>query len=136
MRPAEFVDRKGRLADFIGLGAQKSGTSWLWVQLRDRPDVFMPQKELDFFLADRPSGDYAAQFVNARPDQRTGDISPNYLHIPKCRRASRRSARTPGFSCCCTIPWREPSRNGAWRAASGRCGPTSRSARLSRPICA
>jgi hypothetical protein len=72
-----------RPADFIGIGAQKAGTSWLWVQLRDRPDVFMPEKELRLFVADRPDAEHAARFAGAAPHQRTGDISPIYLHLPE-----------------------------------------------------
>jgi hypothetical protein len=37
--------------DFIGIGIQKSGTSWLYRQLREHPEVYLPPlKELRFFL--------------------------------------------------------------------------------------
>ncbi|MEL7359817.1 MAG: sulfotransferase [Cyanobacteria bacterium J06560_6] len=36
--------------DFIGIGAQKSGTSWLWSLLRAHPAIWMPpKKELHYF---------------------------------------------------------------------------------------
>jgi hypothetical protein len=38
------------LPKFLCIGVQKAATSWLWVQLRSRPDVWMPPvKELHFF---------------------------------------------------------------------------------------
>lgn len=36
--------------DFLGIGAQKAGTTWLHTQLKQHPDVWMPlAKELHFF---------------------------------------------------------------------------------------
>lgn len=36
--------------DFIGIGAQKAATNWLWHNLKQHPDVWMPPiKELHFF---------------------------------------------------------------------------------------
>ena len=38
------------LPNFLVIGAQKAGTSWLWSTLRQNPDVWMPPiKELHFF---------------------------------------------------------------------------------------
>jgi hypothetical protein len=38
------------LPKFLCIGVQKAATSWLWVQLRSHPDVWMPPvKELHFF---------------------------------------------------------------------------------------
>lgn len=39
-----------KLPTFLGIGAQKAGTSWLYRQLYQHPEVWMPpRKELDFF---------------------------------------------------------------------------------------
>ncbi len=39
-----------RKPDFIGIGAQKSGTSWLWSRLEQIPEtVLPPRKELNYF---------------------------------------------------------------------------------------
>jgi hypothetical protein len=39
--------------DFLCIGAQKAGTSWLWANLRQHPDIWLPPlKELHYF--DRP----------------------------------------------------------------------------------
>ena len=36
--------------DFLGIGAQRAGTSWLWVQLKKHPRIWMPpRKELHYF---------------------------------------------------------------------------------------
>ncbi len=43
-----------RLPDFICAGAQKCGTTWLYVQLSQHPQVFMPGKELNFFYRQLP----------------------------------------------------------------------------------
>src|SRR5262245_65327246 len=68
-----------RFADFICAGAQKSGTSWLYAQLRGHPQVFMTAtKELNFFYRELPVSWYGDQFAEAAEGQRCGDISPNY----------------------------------------------------------
>ena len=39
-----------KLPGFLCIGAQKAGTSWLWTQLKQHPDIWMPPiKELHFF---------------------------------------------------------------------------------------
>jgi hypothetical protein len=39
-----------RVPTFLGIGAQKAGTSWLYHHLRDHPDIWMPpEKELHYF---------------------------------------------------------------------------------------
>lgn len=36
--------------DFIGIGAPKAGTTWLYYQLKDHPDLWLPPvKELHYF---------------------------------------------------------------------------------------
>ena len=39
----------GRYPDFLGIGAQKAGTTWLYRNLRDHPQVWMPKKEVHYF---------------------------------------------------------------------------------------
>jgi len=42
--------KEGRLPDFLCIGAQKAGTTWLDTNLRDHPDIWMPPiKELHYF---------------------------------------------------------------------------------------
>lgn len=70
---------------FIGVGAQKSATSWCWEVLRQHPQVGAAQpKELNFFndRFDRGLSWYAQHFANpSRPVQ--GEISPLYMDHPQ-----------------------------------------------------
>src|SRR5262245_13183400 len=46
-----------RFPDFLGIGAQKAGTTWLYEQLRRHPDVWLPpEKELHYFDRKRGAG--------------------------------------------------------------------------------
>ena len=70
----------GRLPDFVCIGAQKAGTTWLHRQLSEHPEVFVPErKELDFFTRKRSILWYRGQFRPALRHQITGDLSPNYM---------------------------------------------------------
>lgn len=74
-----------RLPDFLIIGAQKSGTTWLAEQLRTHPRIFMPPGELHFFdqtePPDRDVSWYADQFRTAG-DRLAGEKTPNYLFLP------------------------------------------------------
>ncbi len=75
-----------RLPDFLIIGAQKSGTTWLAEQLRAHSRIYMPSGELHFF--DRPDHYargiewYASQFQHAGEDRLAGEKTPNYLFMP------------------------------------------------------
>jgi hypothetical protein len=46
------MSRLKNAPDFLGVGMQKAGTSWLYEQLRNHPDAWLPKrKELHFFDA-------------------------------------------------------------------------------------
>ena len=78
---------------FLGLGAEKSGTTWLFAALKKHPDVFMPEsKELYYFnhdywhrpnvrnyRFDKPVNWYLSFYDNAAPQQWKGEICPAYL---------------------------------------------------------
>jgi hypothetical protein len=56
------------LPNFLGIGAQRAGTSWLYEILRRHPDVYVPEvKELHFFDEQRDFGGYTGI---GEPDQR------------------------------------------------------------------
>lgn len=79
--------------DFLIIGAEKAGTTWLADQLRQHPDVFIPpEKELFYFNArffespELPNANHAKPrewflsfFKNAAPRQIKGEASPAYL---------------------------------------------------------
>lgn len=75
-----------RLPDFLIIGAQKCGTTWLRELLREHPDLFLPPNEVQFFNQEknyaRGVGWYADHFADAAPGQLVGEKTPNYLYLP------------------------------------------------------
>lgn len=71
------------LPDFLIIGAQKAGTTWLRAGLRRHPRVFMPDREVHFFNKEtnyeRGPDWYARQFRGAEAADRVGEKTPNYL---------------------------------------------------------
>ena len=51
--------------DFIGIGAQKAGTTWLARNLQAHPEIHMPRKEVHYF--DRKIRDKRIPLANATP---------------------------------------------------------------------
>ena len=45
--------RAGTGPGFIGIGAQRTGTSWLYACMYEHPQVCMPRKEINFFSRER-----------------------------------------------------------------------------------
>jgi len=76
-----------RNVDFIGVGAAKSGTSWLARNLQRHPDIHIPRsKELEFFCDPEFNDDYKKgipyyldYFKGVPPDKVMGEYSNNYL---------------------------------------------------------
>jgi len=74
------------LPHFLGLGTQKGGTTSLHHLLAQHPQVFLPaSKEVHYFsLHDQePLSWYSAHYLEARPGQLRGDITPYYLFHPR-----------------------------------------------------
>lgn len=75
------------LPDFIGIGAQKSGTTWLHEALRQHPSISMAshRKEVHFFdrYYDRGTAWYESLFPS-RPGCQAGEITPAYMFEPQC----------------------------------------------------
>ena len=81
---ARGVLRPPRLPDFLGIGAQKSGTTWLHAQLAEHPQLFLhAEKEVHYFDWNfhRPLSSYAAHFRQAG-DLVAGEITPGYAVLP------------------------------------------------------
>jgi hypothetical protein len=75
------------LPDFLGIGAQKAGTTWLWENLRRHPEIFVPdKKELHYFdnKFDRSLRYYTQRFEAARGRVK-GEITPAYGILPRQR---------------------------------------------------
>lgn len=74
------------MVNFIGIGAQKAGTSWVYACLYEHPEIHAPIKELHFFSRDRfEKGKewYESHFSNAKEGQQVGEFSTSYLYSPE-----------------------------------------------------
>ncbi len=76
------------LPDFLGIGAMKSGTTWLYENLRRHPELYLPpEKELYYFslrYENRSLRWYSSMFRAGRRLLK-GDITPGYGIIPADR---------------------------------------------------
>jgi hypothetical protein len=72
--------------DFIGLGAQRAGTSWIYACLYEHPEICAPVKEIHFFSRERNWARgypwYEAIFERCPPDAKRGEFSTSYLVDP------------------------------------------------------
>jgi len=85
-----------RKFDFLIIGAQKAGTTWLWNMLDQHPGTDLPnKKEIHYFggaeLYRQGPGWYYSHFDNLRSDLLTGEASTSYLfdRIPYWENTSR-----------------------------------------------
>ena len=72
--------------DFLGIGTQKGGTTYLYELLKRHPQVFLAEpKEQHFFSLhwQRGADWYGNQFASAKPDHLCGEITPYYLFHPE-----------------------------------------------------
>lgn len=77
--------RRGRLPEFLCVGAQKAGTTTLHDLLQLHPGVHLPAvKEVHYFSRhfERSLDWYRQQFAGARRGQRVGETTPYYLFHP------------------------------------------------------
>lgn len=69
---------------FIGIGAQKAGTSWIYACLEEHPEIFMPVKEIHFFskigIFQKGLDWYESHFDSPSLNLVTGEFSTTYLH--------------------------------------------------------
>jgi hypothetical protein len=75
-----------RLPNFLYIGPDKAGSSWLHEILLKHPDVYLtPAKDLYFFdrYYDRGPEWYAAQFRDARDEKVVGEVCQDYLFHPE-----------------------------------------------------
>lgn len=71
--------------DFLIIGAQKAGTTWLWEKLNLHPGTSLPkEKEIHFFGGvenyQRGADWYYNHFSDLNPDKITGEASTTYLY--------------------------------------------------------
>jgi len=75
------------LPDFLVIGAQRAGTTWLDETLRSHPEILMARhrKEVHFFDQNFDSGaDWYGSFFTDIPERisRVGETTPHYLYHP------------------------------------------------------
>lgn len=84
------------LPNFLIIGAEKSGTTWLYKQLKSHPEIFFPDtKELHYFNQYNSNFDYNDRFDTlglqyyrrffdgAHKERAVGEVTPMYLCDPK-----------------------------------------------------
>lgn len=94
--------------DFVAVGPQRTGTSWLDRMLRRHPRVCLPRqvKETMFFERHWENGVdwYASHFPDAAPGQVRGEVAPTCFDLPAA--AERIAALNP--ACRIVVTLREP----------------------------
>jgi len=85
--------------NFLIIGVQKCGTSWLSQMLRQHPDIFAPpKKELHFFNKqsnyNRGIEWYRGHFSGFSGQKAIGEFTPNYFWICRDNKESKESGRT------------------------------------------
>lgn len=71
------------MVDFIGIGAQRTGTSWTYACLYEHPEICIPIKEIHFFSRQRFANGkewYEANFKNCDVKKIKGEFSTSYLY--------------------------------------------------------
>ncbi len=69
--------------DFIGIGATRCGTTWIYEMLKKHPDVCVSEpKETDFFKLD-DNKDYESYFSHCDPSKIKGEFTPGYFDDPE-----------------------------------------------------
>lgn len=79
--------RPARMPEFLGIGGQKSGTTWLHANLAAHPEVFLPEaKELHWLDWNWHRGPHAyAQWFASAGSRLAGEITPAYAIAPPAR---------------------------------------------------
>ncbi len=82
----ETDNKPGNWPDFIGIGAIKSGTTWLHACLAEHPEIYTPgTKELEFFSTRYELGsEWYRQLFSDANGRLSGESTPAYLHSPEC----------------------------------------------------
>lgn len=73
------------LPNFLGIGANRSGSTWIARNLMEHPDIFLPRKkELHFFDRHYDQGltYYEDEFSMWSGERAVGEVTPQYFHDP------------------------------------------------------
>lgn len=72
--------------DFLVIGAQKSGTTWLAKNLKQHPDIFIPSGEIHFFAKEQFVNGidwYEERFSKRTTEKIVGEKSTSYLWLSR-----------------------------------------------------
>ena len=78
-----------RYPDFLVIGAQKAGTTWLHRNLLEHPGIWMPENEVHYFdrkikeAASFDDGWYASLFEPAEEGKTVGEVTPAYSVVDR-----------------------------------------------------
>jgi len=76
--------------EVIGIGAQRTGSSWMYACMYEHPQVCMPRKEINFFSRERNWSKgfewYEGIFAECPPAAVCGEFSTSYLPDPETPR--------------------------------------------------
>jgi hypothetical protein len=103
-RTPNATERRG--PDFVGIGVQKSATSWLADAIDQHPACWVPRKELNFFTREFPRGwDWYESHFEGRGDRVAGEFTVSTMLSP--RSDALRKEKYPGRSLRHVLmPWR------------------------------
>lgn len=78
------VQPRERGPDFVGVGVQKSGTTWVADVLAQHPGVLLRHKEISFFVRYFHRGwEWYESFFEGRQGRVAGELSVNHLYSPR-----------------------------------------------------
>lgn len=90
MGTEKTILENGLKPDFIGLGAQKAGTSWLYACLYEHPELCLPFKEIHYFSREHHYAKgiewYERHFESCSQGLLKGEFSTSYLYSPDTAR--------------------------------------------------
>jgi Sulfotransferase domain len=87
----QIVRKAMTLPNFVGIGGERCGSTWLHSLLQQHPKIYVPalRKELDFFNLNYEKGlawyeSFFPKDAEVGAYQAIGEISPRYLNFPEC----------------------------------------------------
>jgi len=97
---------------FLGLGAQRSGTTWLFECLRSHPEIHLPdEKELQYFSdleeinnAEKSLSWYLEKLQITGSQKISGEITPEYLLDPRAPQRIKEALNQPRLIVCLREP--------------------------------
>ena len=84
MQVQHFLGREADMIDFLGIGAQKAGTTWIYQHLSRHPDIRFPAgKEIHFWDCCRSNGIewWMGLFADDHQRRKQGEITPAYATL-------------------------------------------------------